>query len=80
MHTVEKRFGNQLPARQVQWLTDNGAHDTRRFAKQLNLEACTIAVSGPQSNGMTMKEDYIAFMAKPDVQTALHNLAAVFSH
>lgn len=87
---VEKRFGNQLPARQVQWLTDNGsaytAHDTRRFAKGLNLEACTTAVSSPQSNGMaerfvkTMKEDYIAFMAKPDVRTALHNLAAAFSH
>lgn len=87
---VEKRFGNQLPARQVQWLTDNGsaytAHDTRRFAKGLNLEACTTAVSSPQSNGMaerfvkTMKEDYIAFMAKPDVRTALHNLAVAFSH
>uniref|UniRef100_UPI002A80E30F hypothetical protein n=1 Tax=Enterobacter asburiae TaxID=61645 RepID=UPI002A80E30F len=36
----------------------------------------------PQSNGMaerfvkTMKEDYIAFMPKPDVRTALRNLAA----
>ncbi|MCW2457503.1 UNVERIFIED_ORG: transposase InsO family protein [Rahnella aquatilis] len=28
----------------------------------------------------TMKEDYNAFMAKPDVRTVLHNLAAAFSH
>ena len=39
------------------------------------------AVSSPQSNGMaerfvkTMKEDYISFMPKPHVRTALHNLA-----
>nr|EKU3951384.1 transposase [Klebsiella pneumoniae] len=28
----------------------------------------------------TMKEDYIAFMPKPDVRTALRNLAAGFTH
>jgi putative transposase len=28
----------------------------------------------------TMKEDYIAFMPKPDVGTALRNLAAAFTH
>ena len=28
----------------------------------------------------TMKEDYIAFMPKPDVRTALRNLAAAFTH
>lgn len=28
----------------------------------------------------TMKEDYIAFMPKPDVSTALQNLAAAFTH
>jgi putative transposase len=27
-----------------------------------------------------MKEDYIAFMPKPDVRTALHNLAAAFAY
>lgn len=69
---VEKRFGATLPDNPVQWLTDNGsaytAYDTRKFATELNLEACTTAVSSPQSNGMaerfvkTMKEDYIAFM------------------
>ena len=61
-------------------------HETRRFARELNLEPCTTAVSSPQSNGMaerfvkTMKEDYIAFMPKPDVGTALRNLAAAFTH
>ena len=74
----------------MQWLTDNGsaytAHETRRFARELNLEPCTTAVSSPQSNGMaerfvkTMREDYIAFMPKPDVRTALRNLAAAFTH
>lgn len=28
----------------------------------------------------TMKEDYIAFLPKPDVRTALQNLAAAFTH
>ncbi|EDW4373885.1 IS3 family transposase [Salmonella enterica subsp. diarizonae] len=87
---VEKRFGTTLPEKPVQWLTDNGsaytAHDTRKFAIDLNLDACTTAVSSPQSNGMaerfvkTMKEDYIAFMPKPNVRTALQNLAAAFNH
>ncbi|MFM4122110.1 IS3 family transposase [Klebsiella pneumoniae subsp. ozaenae] len=90
LRSVEKRFGDRLPATPVQWLTDNGsaytAHETRRFARELNLEPCTTAVSSPQSNGMaerfvkTMKEDYIAFMPKPDVRTALRNLAAAFTH
>nr|WP_320750720.1 IS3 family transposase [Enterobacter roggenkampii] len=90
LRSVEKRFGDRLPETPVQWLTDNGsaytAHETRRFARELNLEPCTTAVSSPQSNGMaerfvkTMKEDYIAFMPKPDVRTALRNLAAAFTH
>lgn len=90
LRSVEKRFGNERPDKPVQWLTDNGsaytAHDTRKFARELNLEPFTTAVSSPQSNGMaerfvrTMKEDYIAFMPKPDVRTALHNLAAAFNH
>ncbi|ENL7346557.1 transposase, partial [Escherichia coli] len=28
----------------------------------------------------TMKEDYIAFMPKPNVRTALHNLAVAIEH
>ncbi|MGI4380729.1 DDE-type integrase/transposase/recombinase, partial [Klebsiella pneumoniae] len=90
LRSVEKRFGDRLPDTAVQWLTDNGsaytAHETRRFAREQNLEPCTTAVSSPQSNGMaerfvkTMKEDYIAFMPKPDVRTALQSLAAAFTH
>lgn len=90
LRSVEKRFGDRLPDTPVQWLTDNGsaytAHETRRFARELNLEPCTTAMSSPQSNGMakrfvkTIKEDYIAFMPKPDVRTALRNLAAAFTH
>ncbi len=28
----------------------------------------------------TMKEDYIAFMPKPNIRTALHNLAVAIEH
>jgi putative transposase len=88
--SLEKRFGNRLPGKPVQWLTDNGSaytsHETRKFARELNLEPCTTAVNSPQSNGMaerfvkTMKEDYIAFMPKQDVRTALRNFATAFTH
>lgn len=87
---IEKRFGDKVPEQSIQWLTDNGsayrAHETRQFARELNLEPCTTAISSPQSNGMaerfvkTMKEDYIAFMPKPNVRTALHNLAVAIEH
>lgn len=90
LRSVEKRLGDKLPDTAVQWLTDNGsaytAHETRRFDRELNLEPCTTAVSSPQSNGTaerfvkTMEEDYIAFMPKPDVRTAVQNLAAAFTH
>lgn len=62
------------------------AHETRQFARELNLEPCTTAVSSFQSNGMaekfvkTMTEDYIAFISKPNVRTALHNLAVAIEH
>lgn len=87
---VEKRFGVTLPDKPVQWLADNGsaymAHGTRKFATELNLEAQTTAASSPQSNGMAerfvkaMKEDYIAFMPKPNVRTALQNFAEAFNY
>ncbi|EEG2585974.1 DDE-type integrase/transposase/recombinase, partial [Salmonella enterica subsp. enterica serovar Kentucky] len=86
---IEKRFGDR-PERPIQWLTDNGSayttHETRQFARELNLEPCTTAVSSPQSNGMaerfvkTMKEVYITFMLKPNVRTALHNLAVAIEN
>ncbi len=66
---IEKRFGDKGPERLIQWLTDNGsaytAHEIRQFARELNLEPCTTAVSSPQSNGIaerfvkTMKEGYM---------------------
>ncbi|MBW0647268.1 IS3 family transposase, partial [Escherichia coli] len=76
--------------RPIQWLTDNGsaytAHETRQFARELNLEPCTTAVSSPQINGMaerfvkTIKRDYISVMPKPDGLTAAKNLAEAFEH
>ncbi len=37
LRSMEKRFGERLPATPIHWLTDNGsaytAHETRRFAK-----------------------------------------------
>ncbi len=53
---------------------------------QLLCEPCTTAVRGFQSNGIverfmkTMKEDYIVPMPKPNVRTALHNLAVAIEH
>ncbi len=80
---IEKRFGDR-PGWPIQWLTDNGSayttHETRQFARELNLELCTTAVSSPQSNGMrerfvkTMKSDYISIIPKPDVLTAVKTL------
>ncbi len=87
---VGKRFGRQLPAESLEWLTDNGsayrAHETRTFARMLGLEPCTTAVRSPESNGIaesfvkTIKRDYISMMPKPDSQTAVMNLAVAFSH
>ena len=87
---IEKLFGDKVPEQSIRWLTDNGsayrAHETRQFARELDLEPCTTAISSSQSNGMaerlvkTMKEDYIAFIPKPNVITALHNLAEAFEH
>lgn len=85
---VEQRFGATQTAQPIEWLTDNGSayidHRTRRFARELGLEPLTTPVRSPQSNGMaerfvkTMKHDYVAFMDKPDVPTALTHLAAAF--
>ncbi|CAM2197956.1 transposase [Paraburkholderia kururiensis] len=85
---VEQRFGTMQAAQPIEWLTDNGSayidHRTRRFAQELGLQPLTTPVCWPQSNGMaerfvkTMKHDYVAFMDKPDVPTALMHLAAVF--
>ncbi|MEZ3031249.1 IS3 family transposase [Escherichia ruysiae] len=87
---VERRFGNELPASPVEWLTDNGscyrANETRQFARMLGLEAKNTAVRSPESNGIaesfvkTIKRDYISVMPKPDGLTAAKNLAEAFEH
>lgn len=90
LDAVEKRFGQELPATPIQWLSDNGsaytAEQTRSFARQIGLVPLTTPVCSPQSNGMaesfvkTMKRDYVAYMLKPDYKTALDNLAIAFEH
>ena len=90
LEAVEKRFGEQLPIKPVQWLSDNGsayiAEQTRLFAREIGLQPVTTPVRSPQSNGMaesfvkTIKRDYVAYMPKPDRETALRNLAIAFEH
>ncbi|WP_374941895.1 integrase core domain-containing protein, partial [Escherichia coli] len=87
---VERRFGSELPASPVEWLTDNGscyrANETRQFARMLGLEPKNTAVRSPESNGIaesfvkTIKCDYISIMPKPDGLTAAKNLAEAFEH
>ncbi|MEC9751089.1 IS3 family transposase [Escherichia coli] len=87
---VERRFGSELPASPVEWLTDNGscyrANETRQFARMLGLEPKITAVRSPESNGIaesfvkTIKRDYISIMPKPDGLTAAKNLAEAFEH
>ncbi|HDZ2384491.1 TPA: IS3 family transposase, partial [Klebsiella pneumoniae] len=87
---VERRFGCNLPASPVEWLTDNGSayrsHQTRQFARMVGLEPKHTAVRSPESNGMaesfvkTMKRDYISVMPKPDGLTAVKSLAEAFEH
>ncbi|HCQ3785560.1 IS3 family transposase [Escherichia coli] len=87
---VERRFGNELPASPVEWLTDNGscyrANETRQFARMLGLKPKNTAVRSPESNGIaesfvkTIKRDYISIMPKPDGLTAAKNLAEAFEH
>ncbi|MDE4787122.1 IS3 family transposase [Klebsiella pneumoniae] len=87
---VERRFGSELPASPVEWLTDNGscyrANETRLFARMLGLELKNTAVRSPESNGIaesfvkTIKRDYISIMPKPDGLTAAKNLAEAFEH
>ncbi|WP_414667325.1 IS3 family transposase [Escherichia coli] len=87
---VERRFGNELPASPVEWLTDNGscyrANETLQFARMLGLEPKNTAVQSPESDGIaesfvkTIKRDYISVMPKPDGLTAAKNLAEAFEH
>jgi putative transposase len=87
---VEQRFGTAQAGAPVEWLSDNGSaylgHRTHSFAHELGLDPLTTPVCSSQSNCMaesfvkTIKQDYIAFMHKPDVPTALSHLADAFEH
>jgi transposase InsO family protein len=88
---VENRFADTLHApTEIEWLSDNGsgyiAEKTRTFASAIGLKPLTTPVCSPQSNGMaesfvkTMKRDYVAYMPKPDADTAAQNLALAFEH
>lgn len=56
LEAIEKRFGSQLHASPVQWLSVNGsaytAEQTRAFARQTGLLPLTTPVCSSQSNGM----------------------------
>lgn len=90
MRAVERRFGSELPASPVEWLTDNGsccrANETRQFARMPGPEPKNTAVRSPESNGIaesflkTIKRGYISIMPKPDGLTAAKNLAEAFGH
>jgi len=88
---LEHRFGgtDRAPS-EIEWLTDNGSAyitaRTRAFAQKYGLNPVTTPVRSPQSNGMagsfvkTIKRDYVAFMSKSDVPTAMQNLVIAFKH
>ncbi len=69
MGAVEYHFGNGLPTKSVEWLTDTGsayrANEARWFAKQVVLSPRHSVIRSPQSNGIAesfvkiMKQDYI---------------------
>lgn len=89
LESVEKRFGDQLPATPVQWLSvtvrpisqskraclpDRSAYNRDHAGTQ----------PAEQRHGRelreTIKRDYVAHMPKPDRETALRNLAIAFEH
>ena len=89
VQTIEYRFGSvaTLPHK-IEWLTDNGkyylAHDTVKFARDVNLVVCSTPAYSPQSNGMaeafvkTFKRDYVYINDRPDARTVLAQLGNWF--
>ena len=75
---------------EIEWLSDNGscyiAEETLTFLRKIGLKPVTTPVRSPQSNRMaesfvkTIKRDYVSWMPKPDIRTALQNLAIAFDH
>jgi putative transposase len=53
---VEKRLGNELLEKSIQWLMDDcsayAAHETRWFTRELNLKPCATAMSRPKTNSI----------------------------
>jgi putative transposase len=91
LQAVESRFHGALKTdSEIEWLSDNGscyiADETLTFSWAIGLKPITTPVRSPQSNGMaesfvkTMKRDYVSWMPKPDVRTALQNLSIAFDH
>ena len=89
MQTMERRFGavDKLPHK-IEWLSDNGkyylAHETVRFAQNIDLIPCSTPAHSPQSNGMaeafvkTFKRDYVYVNDLPDARTVMAQLPKWF--
>lgn len=81
LEAIEQRFGSELPASPVQWLSDNGsaytAEQTRAFARQIGLLPLTTPVCSPQSNGI---EDHEARLHPPHAQARSNNGPAQPGH
>nr|WP_244207880.1 IS3 family transposase [Paraburkholderia hospita] len=91
LQAVENRFNGALKTdSEIEWLSDNGscyiAEETLMLSRKIGLKPVTTPVRSPQCNGMaesfvkTIKRDYVSWMPKPDVRTALQNLAIAFDH
>lgn len=91
VQAVEAKFGSQLPATPIEWLTDNGscyiiAADTCRFAREVGLRPLTTAIRSPRSNGMaesfvrTFNRDYVARMDRASALAVLGQIDAAFTH
>lgn len=88
---VESRFGDvRAPPLPVQWLADNGSHDTAKdtvdFATALNLAACFTPPRRPESDSVceafvkTRQRDYSRVNPRPDALTLLKQLPAWFEN
>lgn len=88
--SVEARFGDRLPPKPIEWLTDNGSpyvpRQTQRFASEIGLVPLTTPISSPQSNGMaesfvkTFKRDYVRRMDRSSAASVIAQLPSAFEH
>lgn len=88
--SIESRFGagtTRVP-QAIEWLSDNGppytAYETRSFASESGLLACTTPAYSPESNGMAegfvklFKRDYVYINDLPDAARVIAKLAGWF--